>query len=54
MISGTLTFAPGTKVQTITVPANGDTRVEANESFRVVLSAPVNAGIARAPAPAPW
>ena len=36
--SGTLTFAPGTGTQTVTVQVNGDTEQEANETFRVVLS----------------
>ena len=33
--SGTLTFAPGTTTQTITVLVNGDTAVEGTESFLV-------------------
>jgi Domain of unknown function (DUF4082)/Bacterial Ig-like domain/Calx-beta domain/Bacterial Ig domain/Purple acid Phosphatase, N-terminal domain len=41
--SGTLTFAPGTTTQTVTVPVVGDTLDEASETFFVVLSAPVNA-----------
>jgi Domain of unknown function (DUF4394)/Calx-beta domain/Domain of unknown function (DUF4214) len=40
---GTLTFNPGTTTQTITVPVVGDTTVEPDETFRVVLSNPVNA-----------
>jgi hypothetical protein len=44
--SGTLTFAPGVLVQTVTVPVNGDTILEPNETFFVNLSAPVNATIA--------
>ena len=35
---GTLTFAPGTTTQTITIPVNGDTTFEANETFSVNLS----------------
>ena len=45
--TGVLTFPPGSTAQTITVLANGDTAVEANETFSVVLSNPVNATIAR-------
>jgi hypothetical protein len=41
--SGTLEFAPGTITGTVTVPVVGDTLDEANETFLVVLSAPVNA-----------
>ncbi|MDY3557767.1 autotransporter-associated beta strand repeat-containing protein [Gemmata sp. JC673] len=41
--SGTLTFAPGETSKTITVLVNGDTLAEANETFAVVLSNPVNA-----------
>jgi Tol biopolymer transport system component len=36
--SGTLTFAPGTTTQTIHVPVTGDTTVEPDETFDVVLS----------------
>jgi hypothetical protein len=43
--SGTLTFAPGETVQFITVLVNGDTRVEGDETFSVVLSDPSNATI---------
>lgn len=42
-LSGTLTFAPGTTTQLITINVNGDTIDEDNESFTVALSAPVNA-----------
>ena len=45
--SGTLTFAPSTITQTITVLVNGDTAVEPNETFTVVLSNPSNATIAQ-------
>ena len=38
---GTLTFAPGQTTQTVTVPVNGDTLDEANETFSVNLT---NAG----------
>ena len=42
----TLTFAPGETTQTITVPVNGDVLDEADETFFVNLSSPVNATIA--------
>ncbi|ODU00866.1 MAG: hypothetical protein ABS79_02645 [Planctomycetes bacterium SCN 63-9] len=45
-VSGTLTFAPGVTTQTISVPIIGDTVIEPNESFRVVLSTPTNATFA--------
>src|SRR5262249_44381799 len=44
--SGTRTFAPGQTTQTITVPVNGDTLGEANETFLVNLSNPSGAAIA--------
>jgi uncharacterized repeat protein (TIGR01451 family) len=40
--SGTLTFNPGETVKTVTVLVNGDTLAEANETFFVNLSSPVN------------
>jgi uncharacterized delta-60 repeat protein len=43
--SGTLTFAPGETSKTIVVTVIGDILDEADELFRVNLSAPVNAGI---------
>ncbi|HYY58361.1 MAG TPA: Calx-beta domain-containing protein [Pyrinomonadaceae bacterium] len=43
--SGTLTFAPGETAKTVAVIVKGDTRDEANESFKVLLSSPVNASI---------
>jgi hypothetical protein len=43
--SGTLTFAPGDTSETATVQVIGDTAFEANETFRVLLSNPVNASI---------
>jgi Calx-beta domain-containing protein len=46
--SGTLTFAPGTTTQNITVLVNGDVVAEPNETFFVNLSSPVNATIADA------
>jgi len=41
--SGTLTFPRGVTTQTIAVLVNGDTTPEADETFTVNLSAPVNA-----------
>ena len=46
--SGTLTFAPGATTQTIAVTVLGDLLDEANETFTVNLSSPVNAVIAAA------
>jgi hypothetical protein len=43
--SGTLTFAPGETVKTVTVLVVGDTAVELNETLAVTLSAPGNATI---------
>lgn len=44
--TATLTFAPLVTIQTITVPVQGDTIVENNETFLVNLSNPINAAIA--------
>lgn len=44
--SGTLTFNPGITSQLFSVTVNGDTRVEATETFFVNLSAATNAPIA--------
>lgn len=44
--SGTLTFAPGVRKQTITVVITGDRVAEPDETFRIILSNAVNAGIA--------
>ena len=44
--SGTLTFSPGTVSQTISVPILPDTTAKSNLTFQVVLSSPVNAGLA--------
>jgi hypothetical protein len=41
--SGTLTFAPGETAKTVTVAVVGDTLVEGDETFSLVLSGPVNA-----------
>ena len=47
--TGTLTFAVGAALtQTISVPISGDTTVEGNETFFVLLSASTNASIGRA------
>ena len=40
--SGTVTFAPGQTSKTVPVTIKGDTLDEANESFYVAFSAPVN------------
>jgi hypothetical protein len=48
--AGTLTFAPGTTSQTITVTVNGDILIEANETFSVNLSSPTNATLGTATA----
>jgi hypothetical protein len=48
--SGTLSFAPGTTTQTITVTINGDTAFEGNETFVVNLSVAANALISDAQA----
>jgi len=45
-VSGTLTFAPGERTKTITVAVHGDTAIEANETFRVLLTNPANAFLA--------
>ncbi len=42
-VSGTLSFAAGETSKTITVPVIGETDVEEDESFSVLLSSPVNA-----------
>jgi hypothetical protein len=44
--NGSLTFAPGEMVKTITVPVNGDRLAEANETFSVRLGGATNAFIA--------
>ncbi len=46
--AGTLTFAPNVVADTITVLVNGDTNVEPDEKFTVLLSNPANAAIAGA------
>ncbi|MFB2896535.1 Calx-beta domain-containing protein, partial [Aerosakkonemataceae cyanobacterium BLCC-F50] len=47
---GNLVFKPGETKKTITVTSNGDNRYEANETFNVNLSDPINATIAKATA----
>ena len=42
-----MVFNPGETTRTITVKVNGDTRVEANETFRVRLALLVSATFAR-------
>src|SRR5678815_2406497 len=44
-VTGTLTFAPGSTVQTITIPVVGDLAVESTEQFFVTLSGPLDATI---------
>jgi subtilisin-like proprotein convertase family protein len=46
--SGTLTIPPGAASGTLTVPVFGDTAVEADETFFVNLTSPVNATLADA------
>ena len=48
--SGTVTFAAGATSQSISVPVNGDTTKEANETFLLTLSALVNATVSDAEA----
>jgi hypothetical protein len=40
---GTLTFNPGDTTKTITVQVNGETAIEPNETFTVILGTPTNA-----------
>jgi hypothetical protein len=44
-VSGTLTFPPGSTLQTVTIPVIGDTNVESNELIRVTLSGATGATI---------
>ena len=44
--SGTITFAVGTSQATLNIPVNGDTLIEGNETFRLVLVAGPNASLA--------
>jgi hypothetical protein len=43
--SGTLTFKPGSTKQNVAISIIGDKTVEPNETFTLVLSNPVNAGL---------
>jgi len=45
--SGTLSFAAGETIKTISVTVNGDTNVESDETFKVVLSNAINATITK-------
>ncbi len=47
-ISGILTFAPGDTTKFVTIPVVGDTTVETDETFSVVLSNPINATLGTA------
>ena len=44
-VAGTLEFAPGTQMQTVTVPVRGDLIDEYDETFQLVLSNPVKASL---------
>lgn len=46
--TGSLTFNPGELVKTVSVPVNGDNVDEANETFSLILTAPVEASLADA------
>src|SRR5438128_360790 len=46
--SGTLTFSAGVTTQTVTVFVKGDTQIEADETFFVILSNPTNATLLNA------
>ncbi len=46
--TGRLTFAPGVTSLTVSVPVNGDTATEGNETFRLVLSNPAGATLGTA------
>jgi chitinase len=48
--SGTLTFAPGTTAQQVSVAVTGDTTVEPNETLSVTLAGPSNATLGTATA----
>ncbi|HEX6163369.1 MAG TPA: Calx-beta domain-containing protein, partial [Vicinamibacterales bacterium] len=47
-VSGSLTFAPGQVLRTISVPVIGDTNIESSETFTVTISNPSNALIGTA------
>lgn len=46
-LTGTLSFAPGETIKTVSVAIKGDTNIETDETFKLVLSNPVNATIAK-------
>ncbi len=46
--AGTVTFPAGTTTQTVTNEIKGDLLIESDETFKVTLSAPVNATLAKA------
>ncbi|HEX7155181.1 MAG TPA: Calx-beta domain-containing protein [Thermoanaerobaculia bacterium] len=48
--SGSVTFNPGVTARTITIPTIGDALAEANETFTVTLSTPVNGTLGTATA----
>ncbi|MEI6239395.1 MAG: Calx-beta domain-containing protein [Planctomycetia bacterium] len=48
--SGTLTFRPGQRTAMVTVPVRGDTNIEQDETFQVVLANPTNATLGRSTA----
>lgn len=47
-VAGTATFAPGETVTTVSVNVTGDAAFEPDETFSLVVSAPVNATLAKA------
>jgi len=47
-VAGTLTFAPGVTQQSVTVPTLSDIVLEANETFQLVLSNPINSTLGTA------
>lgn len=46
-VSGTLMFAPGETSKTVAVPVQGDTIVESDETFVLILTAAANASLGR-------
>ena len=47
-VLGTLTFAPGERTKTISVPLKNDTVYESSETFQIVLTDPTNARVTAA------
>ena len=45
--AGVVTFAPGENSKTVSVTVNGDSRLESDEKFQIVLSGPTNGRLAR-------